>query len=73
MKKNMGKIDRIIRLGGGADLVILAAQGTIGWWGYLAVIPISTAIIGFCPVYLPFGLSTCTAAEKAQDSGEKKA
>ncbi|HND85516.1 MAG TPA: DUF2892 domain-containing protein [Pseudobdellovibrionaceae bacterium] len=73
MKKNMGKIDCMLRLSGGAALVILAAQGVIGWWGYLAVIPISTAIMGFCPVYLPFGLNTCSAAEKAQDSGEKKA
>ncbi len=37
MKANVGGIDRIIRIGAGAVLVALAATGTVGWWGWLAL------------------------------------
>ena len=29
------------------------------WWGLVGIVPILTAIVRFCPAYLPFGLSTC--------------
>ena len=29
-------------------------------WGWIGVIPLLTAIIGWCPAYLPFGISTCS-------------
>ncbi|MFC1877901.1 DUF2892 domain-containing protein [Thermodesulfobacteriota bacterium] len=28
------------------------------WWGVIGVLPIVTAVIGWCPAYLPFGIST---------------
>ncbi len=62
MQQNIGTRDRIIRITGGLGLIAAAALGFIGIWGYLGVIPLATALIGVCPAYLPFGVSTCPIA-----------
>lgn len=59
MKSNVGGIDRILRLVAGAALLGLALAGQIGVWGFLGIVPLATGLIGWCPAYLPFGLSTC--------------
>lgn len=59
MKKNMGSIDRGLRIVVGVVLVVLALLGTIGWWGWLGIIPIVTGALGNCPVYSVIGVSTC--------------
>ncbi|MBN1597245.1 MAG: DUF2892 domain-containing protein [Bacteroidales bacterium] len=64
MKKNMGVADRIIRLIIAAVVAILFFTDTIsGTLGIvlliLAGIFVLTSIISFCPLYYPFGLSTC--------------
>ncbi len=58
MKKNLGSLDRMIRLvlglavlGGGAYLK--------SDWALVGLIPLGTALIGFCPLYCPFGIKTC--------------
>lgn len=58
MTKNVGSVDRIIRLILG---VIIIAVGIYfkSWWGIVGVVPLLTAFISWCPIYLPFGLSTC--------------
>jgi hypothetical protein len=33
--------------------------GTIGWWGWLGVLPLLTAAIGWCPPYAMLGINTC--------------
>ena len=63
MKKNMGTADRIIRVIIAAILIALYFNGTItGTLGIvliaLSVIFVLTSMISFCPLYLPFGLST---------------
>lgn len=63
-KKNMGSADRIIR----AIIGVLAIGAGIyckSWWGAIGVIPLATALIGSCPLYLPCGLSTCRTKDKA--------
>jgi len=40
-------------------LIGLAATGTVGAWGWIGVLPLLTGIIGFCPAYTIFGMSTC--------------
>jgi len=58
MKTNMGSIDRGVRAVAGVILVVWAL--TSGpWWAWIGVIPLATAAIGFCPLYVPFGISTC--------------
>lgn len=63
MKKNMGSTDKIIRYILAIVLVALYFTGTItGTWGIvllvLAGVFVATSLINFCPLYLPFGLST---------------
>ena len=63
MKKNMGSVDKIIRLLIAVGVTVLYFTGTIsGTWaivlGALAIIFAATAFISFCPLYLPFGIST---------------
>jgi Protein of unknown function (DUF2892) len=59
MKCNSGVIDRVLRVVIGLALVIAAASGTIGWWGYIGVIPLLTGAIGWCPAYTILGIRTC--------------
>jgi hypothetical protein len=59
MTRNVGTTDRIIRVAAGVALLLLGAFGPLGWWGLIGLAPIATAAIGWCPGYLPFGISTC--------------
>lgn len=59
MKLNVGGIDRILRIVAGLVLIALTLMGTIGVWGWIGVVPLLTALIGYCPAYSIFGLSTC--------------
>mgnify|MGYP001814560615 FL=1 len=57
MKKNMGILDRRIRLVLGL-LVVAAGIYFKSWWGLIGVVFLATSLISWCPLYLPFGLST---------------
>lgn len=64
MKCNVGGIDRILRIVVGLVLVILAATGTVGWWGWLGLIPIGTGLLRFCPLYPLLGISSCATRDR---------
>jgi hypothetical protein len=57
MKFNMGSIDRILRF-----IVGIAAIGVgyiyESWWGAVGLVPLLTAFVGWCPMYVPFNFST---------------
>ena len=55
---NMGSTDRVIRAIAGVALVILAIVIGNVIPAVLGAVLLVTATISFCPVYLPFGLST---------------
>jgi hypothetical protein len=59
MKQNVGGIDRILRIAIGLLLIGLAATGTVGWWGWLGVVPLLTGVLGWCPPYALLGFNTC--------------
>ncbi len=59
MKINVGGIDRILRIVLGLVLIALTVTGTIGVWGWLGVVPVATAALGFCPLYTVLGFSSC--------------
>lgn len=59
MKTNVGGIDRILRIVLGLVLIGLAATGTVGVWGWIGIVPLATAALGFCPLYTVLGFSTC--------------
>ena len=56
---NVGTIDRILRVVVGLVLISLVFVGPQTPWGWIGVIPIATAAIGFCPAYRLFGIRTC--------------
>ncbi|MEJ2048822.1 MAG: DUF2892 domain-containing protein [Calditrichota bacterium] len=58
MKLNMGNLDRFIRLIVGLFLISLIFWGPQTYWGLIGLIPLLTAVIGFCPLYVPFKFST---------------
>ena len=60
MTKNVGGIDRILRILVGIALIAAAAMGSIGVWGYIGVVPLLTGLMGWCPVYTMLGLNTCS-------------
>ena len=59
MTRNVGGIDKGLRIGAGVLLLALGAFGPLGWWGLVGVVPLGTALLGFCPVYTLLGLNTC--------------
>jgi hypothetical protein len=63
MKKNMGTIDKTIRILIAVVIAILfftkVITGTLGIILLaLAVVFVLTSVISFCPLYLPFGINT---------------
>lgn len=60
MTKNVGGIDRIIRIVVGLALIVAAATGAVGLWGYVGVVPLLTGLMGWCPPYAILGFNTCS-------------
>ena len=58
MKPNMGTIDRILRVVLGIGLISLVFVGPQTPWGWIGVVPLVTALLSWCPLYVPFGIST---------------
>jgi hypothetical protein len=63
MKKNIGTIDRIIRMLLAIVVIMLYLTGSITGFtaiilGILAIVFVITSLIGFCPLYVPFKIST---------------
>ena len=63
MKKNMGRLDRIIRVAFAVLVAVLYFTNVIsGTWavilGILALVFLLTSLVGTCPLYMPFGIST---------------
>jgi len=65
MKCNVGKTDKIIRIIIGLIIIVIGFYFK-SWWGVVGVIPIFTAAIGWCPAYLPFGISSCEEKEEGK-------
>jgi hypothetical protein len=64
MTPNLGATDRTLRIVIGLVLIAYAIplgfpQTGWNWVGWIGVIPVLTAIFGYCPIYKVLGLSTC--------------
>ena len=64
MKTNVGGVDRILRIVAGIALILWALAGG-PLWAWIGIVPLGTALFGFCPLYPLLGMNTC-AAKKAQ-------
>jgi hypothetical protein len=60
MTRNVGGLDRILRIIAGLGLISLVFVGPHTPWGWIGVVPLASALIGFCPAYRLIGLSTCS-------------
>ena len=57
--KNEGKVDRTLRVIVGVAVLSLVFTGPQTAWGWIGLVPLVTGLIGNCPVYSIFGISTC--------------
>ena len=60
MTPNEGTLDRVLRVLLGLALLGLTVTGTIGAWGWIGVVPLLTAALGWCPLYRVLGINTCS-------------
>lgn len=58
MKVNMGTIDKVVRLIAGLAIIGWGIA-TNNWLGAIGIIPLATALVGFCPAYSLLGINTC--------------
>lgn len=73
MQANMGTIDRVVRV---AVALVVAGlilsnmvQGVLAIvLGILAAVFVLTSVISFCPLYKPFGISTCSPTTGKRDA-----
>ena len=70
MKANIGTVDRVVRVIVGLAIIGVGIYFR-SWWGLIGLAPLLTAMVRFCPAYVPFGLSTCRQEE--QKPGETPA
>ncbi|HWS02937.1 MAG TPA: DUF2892 domain-containing protein [Gammaproteobacteria bacterium] len=59
MNRNVGGIDRVLRISVGLALISLVFIGPQSPWGWVGIVPLATGLLGWCPAYLPFGIKTC--------------
>ncbi|HFQ92043.1 MAG TPA: DUF2892 domain-containing protein [Chromatiales bacterium] len=58
MQANVGSIDRVLRIAVGLALIAIVFVGPQTPWGWIGVIPLVTALIGWCPLYRILGISS---------------
>ena len=64
--KNVGTVDRVVRIVVGLLLIALVFVGPQTAWGWIGVVPLLTALVGFCPAYRLFGIRTCPLGPQAK-------
>ena len=61
--QNENQLDRGFRVFVGGVLLFLAVTGVTAW-GYVGLLPLVTGLLGSCPAYTLFGVSTCHRGAK---------
>ena len=66
MKTNVGSVDKIVRVVVGIGLLSLffILEGSMKFLGLIGIVPIATALMGWCPLYSVIGVNTCPLTEK---------
>ena len=57
--KNVGGIDRPLRIIVGLILISLVFVGPQTPWGWIGLVPLITGALGFCPLFKILGLNSC--------------
>ena len=66
MTCNIGNTERVLRAIAGLALIAIVFVGPQTVWGWIGVIPLATAIFGWCPPYALLGINTC-GTKSSQD------
>ncbi|PCI40891.1 MAG: hypothetical protein COB46_05745 [Rhodospirillaceae bacterium] len=77
MQKNVGSIDKVLRIIIGLALLAYAILPSFGMmadtgynvYGWVGIVPLGTALLGLCPLYSILGIKTCSSCA----SDEKEA
>jgi hypothetical protein len=59
MSKNVGGLDRILRIVIGLALISLVFVGPHTAWGWIGVVPLFTGLFSWCGLYTVLGINTC--------------
>jgi Inner membrane protein YgaP-like, transmembrane domain len=65
MNRNVGTIDRALRVAVGVVLIALVFVGPQTPFGWIGLVPLITALIGWCPLYRLVGLNSCRLGKQA--------
>jgi hypothetical protein len=66
MTKNIGKVERILRVVIGLGILSLAFVGPRSPWAYLGLVPLLTGLAGWCPPYALLGIGTAARRPREQ-------
>lgn len=61
MQANVGSLDKTLRIVIGLALISIVFVGPQTPWGWIGLVPLVTALIGWCPLYKVLGISSCKA------------
>lgn len=59
MKRNIGNIERVVRVAVGLIILSLVFVGPKSPWAFIGIVPILTGGTGWCPLYTFLGITTC--------------
>lgn len=62
MTQNIGNMERVIRAVVGLALIAVVFVGPQTPWGWIGLVPLLTAVLGWCPPYAILGINTCRKA-----------
>lgn len=65
MEKNIGSLDKVIRIIVGLILIALVFVGPQTVWGWIGVPVILIALFGWCPLYKVLGVNTCSKCSES--------
>ncbi len=58
MKRNIGDVERVVRVVVGIGVLSLAFVGPKATWAYFGILPILSGLTGYCPPYALLGIDT---------------
>lgn len=70
MKKNIGNIDKVIRLMIGLFIIIYVGFVLNSWWGLIGIIPVFTVVTSNCMLYSILKINTCKIKETAENKNQ---
>jgi len=66
--KNVGSIDRTLRIVAGIVLLSLVFVGPKSLWGLIGLVPLLTGLVRWCPAYTLLGIRSCSTQSGGQQT-----